>query len=154
MITLVRLCASPVACVGLLIVAGATACASVPTPETALQARLDAAAAACAARDTAGGRDTTAVYGAGFEAPGFKGAAPDPRSRFHMKRPGQVEVEFVVDTAGHADLCISRVLQETEPGLGNQLLDAVSHWSFTPAEYQGHKVRQAIRVVENAVAVQ
>ena len=141
------------ACLAFVLAAGAAACASVPTPQTALQARLDAAAAACALRDTAGARDTTAVYGASFEAPGFKRAAPDPRSRFHMKGPGKVEVEFVVDTAGRADICHSRVLQETEPGLGAQLLDAVARWSFTPAEYQGHKVRQAVRVVEDAVAV-
>ena len=140
------------ACGGLLIAVSAAACASLPDPQTALRARVDAAAAACVARDTSEARDTTKVYGPAFQAAGFTGAAPAPRSRFQMKRPGQVAVEFVVDTAGRADLCLSRVLRESEPGLGDRLLDTVAGWSFTPAAYQGHKVRQVIVVVENAVA--
>jgi len=140
------------ASVGLLLAASAAGCASVPPPQTALRTRLEAVAARCAARDSTGERDTTAVYGAAFEAPGFTEAVPDRRNRSRMDRPGQVILEFVVDTTGHVDLCRVHVVQETEPGLSDRLLDTIAGWSFAPAEYQGHKVRQVIRLVETAAA--
>lgn len=126
-------------------------CSSVSTREKAVGARLAAAAVQCADRDTVGARDTTAIYGAAFEADGFVRATPSPRDRFHLDHPGQeVAVEFVVDTAGRADLCLAHVIRETEPGLGDRLLDAASRWTFTPAEYQGKKVRQVVRVTYTA----
>lgn len=54
---------------------------------------------------------------------------------------GTVLVEFVIDTAGRADLSTFKVLRTTHPAFSEAVREALAHWRFYPAEVGGRKVR-------------
>jgi TonB family protein len=55
---------------------------------------------------------------------------------------GKVVAQFVVDTAGRAELGTFRVLQSPEPLFSRAVRDAVRGAAFSPAEVGGRRVRQ------------
>ena len=125
------------------IVSGLASCASAPVPPAATLRDLTAQ---CAARASVGGRDTSAIYR--MEAVTTQAA---PLGSTHMPDLGgpgrKVVFAFVVDTLGAPDLCNAWVEQQSVPGLGDRALTAAAGWHFTPATYQGRKVRQLTVVV-------
>ena len=120
------------------------ACAAGGATHTATT--LASLTAACAARDSAGLRDTSPTYESGAAT---THAVPYAGNRMPtLGRPGHVVVaRFVVDTLGRPDLCNARVERESRPGLGDELLAAAADWRFTPATYQGRKVRELTTIV-------
>lgn len=113
---------------------------------TSTSSTLAALTAACAARDSAGVRDTTPIYESGSATTHAISHASNRMPS--LGPPGQVVVaRFVIDTLGRPDLCNARVERESQPGLGDALLVAASGWRFTPATYQGRKVRELTTIV-------
>jgi outer membrane biosynthesis protein TonB len=70
---------------------------------------------------------------------------PDvPRVR---ARGGEVEVRFVVDTNGHADMTTFEALTTTDESISTSVRDVLPEMRFYPAESNGHKVRQLVQQV-------
>jgi hypothetical protein len=67
---------------------------------------------------------------------------PRPYPRGVIGRDGKAEiiVEVMVDTMGKADMSTFTAVKSTHPYLTRSLRNAVSKWSFEPAERRGCKV--------------
>jgi hypothetical protein len=59
----------------------------------------------------------------------------------------KAEVDFVVDIRGRPESGSERVVDATDPGIGEALLKAVPQYRFTPALKDGAPVRQIVRMV-------
>jgi periplasmic protein TonB len=62
-------------------------------------------------------------------------------------RGGEVEVRFVVDTTGLADMTTFMVLTTTDQSVTEAVRDVLPEMRFYPAESGGHKVRQLVQKV-------
>lgn len=62
-------------------------------------------------------------------------------------RGGEVEVRFVVDTNGLADMTTFMVLTTTDQSVSAAARDVLPEMRFYPAESGGHKVRQLVQKV-------
>lgn len=58
---------------------------------------------------------------------------------------GIVEMEFVVDTTGHADLATVRVISSSDERFTAAVRSALRNARFAPGRYQGHPVRTLVR---------
>ncbi|NUO64268.1 MAG: hypothetical protein HOQ11_17725 [Gemmatimonadaceae bacterium] len=120
-----------------------SSCASAPTQR---ETTLRDITAQCAALDSAGLRDTTAIYRMDVVT---TAAIPSPKNHIPpLGGPGRlVAFSFVVDTFGQPDLCNAWVEKQSDPALGDRFLVAAAGWHFVPATYQGRKVRQLTTIV-------
>ena len=59
---------------------------------------------------------------------------------------GEVQVSFVIDTTGRADISTVRVLKTTQSRFTDAVLKALPHMRFFPAEIGGRKVRQLVQL--------
>ncbi len=58
---------------------------------------------------------------------------------------GEVDVQFVVDTTGRADMSTLKVLKSTNDLFTAAVRNALPRAKFFPAEVGGHKVRQWVQ---------
>ena len=58
---------------------------------------------------------------------------------------GEVEIQFVVDTTGRADMSTFKTLNTTDQSVTESVRDALPSMRFYPAESDGRKVRQVVR---------
>lgn len=58
---------------------------------------------------------------------------------------GSVTVEFIVDTVGRPDSVSFRVVESTHPAFAESVRAALPGMLFTPAEVDGHRVRELVR---------
>jgi len=59
---------------------------------------------------------------------------------------GEVNVQFVVDTLGRADVKNITVISSTHPRFTEAVMAALARARFVPAEFGGRKVRQLVRM--------
>jgi protein TonB len=59
---------------------------------------------------------------------------------------GQVLVQFVVDTTGHAEISTFRVLRSTHDLFTMAVKHALDSMEFSPAELSGRKVKQLVQM--------
>lgn len=74
---------------------------------------------------------------------------PAPRYPESMQKSGiqgEVLVQFVVDTLGHADMSTFKVLRSTASQFTNAVLLALPRITFEPAELLNRKVRQVVQM--------
>jgi TonB family protein len=69
-----------------------------------------------------------------------------PDSLKRAKVAGEVDVAFVVDTTGHADIETIQVVKWTQQLFVVAVLDALPKMEFVPAELHGLKVRQLVQM--------
>lgn len=62
-----------------------------------------------------------------------------------MNIEGTVLVEFVIDTAGRADLSTFKVLKTTHVAFSDAVRGELPHWRFYPAEVGGRKVKVLVQ---------
>lgn len=67
-----------------------------------------------------------------------------PESLRRRGVPGEVRIQFVVDTAGRPDMATFEVLKSSDQSLTGAVKDVVPSLRFFPAESGGHKVRQLV----------
>lgn len=60
---------------------------------------------------------------------------------------GEVEVSFVVDSTGHADVSTFKVLSTSDAACAQSVRDALPGMRFYPAEAEGRRVKQLVRQV-------
>jgi outer membrane biosynthesis protein TonB len=60
-------------------------------------------------------------------------------------RGGEVEIQFVVDTNGRADMKTFQALNTTDQSVTESVRDVLPTMRFYPAESDGRKVRQLVR---------
>jgi TonB family protein len=73
-------------------------------------------------------------------------AAPEyPPYLEETRIEGFATVEFVVDTVGRPDSVSFRVIEATHPAFAESIRAVLSGMLFTPAEVDGHHVRQLVR---------
>lgn len=58
---------------------------------------------------------------------------------------GSVELQYVVDTTGHAEPNSFQVLSQTHPAFVEPAKEAILKGVFKPARFRGHPVRQLVR---------
>jgi outer membrane biosynthesis protein TonB len=68
-----------------------------------------------------------------------------PRDVRVHTRGGEVEIRFVVDTNGRADMTTFEALNTSSESVTTSVRDALPSMRFYPAESDGHKVRQVVR---------
>jgi protein TonB len=59
---------------------------------------------------------------------------------------GTVDVQFVIDTTGRADMRSLTILHSTHPRFTEAVNRAIAKARFSPAEVAGRKVRQVVRM--------
>jgi protein TonB len=65
------------------------------------------------------------------------------------KVEGQVLVQFVVDTMGHADTATFKILRSTDDLFAIAVKQNLPSMEFTPAEVAGRKVKQLVQMPFN-----
>ena len=68
-----------------------------------------------------------------------------PPSLRAMQVTGVVEMEFVVDTTGRADLATARVISSPDERFTDAVREALRDTRFVPGRYAGHAVRTLVR---------
>jgi TonB family protein len=58
---------------------------------------------------------------------------------------GAVEMEFVVDTTGRADLATVRVISSPDERFSTAVRSSLREARFVPGRYRGHAVRTLVR---------
>ena len=72
--------------------------------------------------------------------------APEyPSALSHAGVTGRVELEYVVDTTGHAEAASLRTLQSTHPTFEAAARGSVLATRYRPARLRGRVVRQLVR---------
>jgi outer membrane biosynthesis protein TonB len=57
-----------------------------------------------------------------------------------------VLAQFIVDTLGSVEIDTFKVLKTSHEFLSIEVKKAVAYWHFTPAEIDGHKVKQLVQM--------
>lgn len=80
---------------------------------------------------------------------------PSPRYPSMLERSrveGEVVVQFVVDTAGRADMSTLEILRSSNDLFSASLQSVLPRWRFFPAEVGGRRVRQIVQIPFRFVA--
>ncbi|MEJ7812865.1 MAG: M56 family metallopeptidase [Gemmatimonadaceae bacterium] len=136
------------------VVAGAVAC-SVDAPDKPTSPRDRAAAIPASgsrvvapnlsARTDANGG---ALFEFQVEKPVTAVGGPTPRYPAALRSAhvqGDVQAQYVVDTAGHPEMSTFKVLKSSDPLFNEAVKEALAGWRFEPAEVGGRKVKQLVQ---------
>ena len=69
-----------------------------------------------------------------------------PQSMLYRGKPGDVTIQFVIDSTGIIDHRTVRLLESSHPDFAHAVLDVLPQFRFTPAEVDGRPVKELVEL--------